>query len=237
MIHFNPFLKSGPASARGDDTLLPVEEQVRAWQKADKKMKWGIGARAFEGIGTPPEMTANELQLGSIGVALFYGFGDRGDGAADPVLSGKTAWECSIKTRRKDKVWQSHYIDFDRRDAFRLRPGAPSRPKGFYFGKVRTGKGSPPMTVNQARGFFDGVTGWGPEGFQFLCITHTHFPDMMSERKMPFMALSDYDVAPYGFNDFIDAPQLFSSNGILGLGIGNVDQQYPGFVIPTLVLV
>jgi hypothetical protein len=48
------------------------------------------------------------------------------------------------------------------------------------------------------------------------------------------MALADYDVAPYGFNDFYDAPQIFCSNQILGLGIGNVDRNYPLFGIPTL---
>ena len=38
----------------------------------------------------------------------------------------------------------------------------------------------------------------------------------------------------YGFNDFYDAPQIFCSNNILGLGIGNVDRNYPLFGIPTL---
>jgi hypothetical protein len=59
---------------------------------------------------------------------------------------------------------------------------------------------------------------------------------MMNERKTPFMALADYDVAPYGHNDFFDAVQLFCSNGILGLGIGNEDQIYPRFGVPTLHL-
>jgi hypothetical protein len=48
------------------------------------------------------------------------------------------------------------------------------------------------------------------------------------------MALADYDVAPHGFYDFFDVPQLFSSNRILGLGIGHVDQHYQGFGIPTI---
>jgi hypothetical protein len=90
------------------------------------------------------------------------------------------------------------------------------------------------MTVSQLRKRLGTVTGWGPEGFQFLTITHAHFADLMTERKIPFMALADYDVAPYGFNDFYDAPQLFCSNQILGLGIGNVDRNYPLFGIPTL---
>ena len=93
------------------------------------------------------------------------------------------------------------------------------------------------MAVSQVRGHLDSVTGYGPEGIQFLCVTHTHIPDMMSDRQIPFMALADYDIAPHGFNDFFDVPQLFSGNWILRLGIGNVDQNYPGFGIPTMIIV
>ena len=56
----------------------------------------------------------------------------------------------------------------------------------------------------------------------------------MNEGKMPFMALADYDVAPYGYNDFFDAAQIFCNNNVLGLGIGNMDQIYPLFGIPAL---
>lgn len=38
----------------------------------------------------------------------------------------------------------------------------------------------------------------------------------------------------YGFGDFFDALQPFCSNGILGLGIGNVNRNYPLFGIPRL---
>jgi hypothetical protein len=56
----------------------------------------------------------------------------------------------------------------------------------------------------------------------------------MNARKILFMAFADYDVASYGFNDFFDALQMFCSVDTLGLGIGNVDQNYPLFGIPTL---
>ncbi len=48
------------------------------------------------------------------------------------------------------------------------------------------------------------------------------------------MTFADYDVAPHGYNDFFDALQMFCSQCILGLGIGNVDCNYPLFGIPTL---
>lgn len=213
--------------------ILPLEEQINAWRTANKKMKWGIREEEFDGIGSPSGLTEDDVSHGFVGAALFYGFGDDGSGHADSVLSGKLAWHYACKHRRP-RVWQSPYINFDRPDSFRLRPGAPPRPRGFYFAKIQLGERFQRTTASQARRHFNSVTGCGPEGFQFLCITHIHFPDMMSERKTPFMALADYDVAPHGFNDFFDVPQLFSSNRVLGLGIGNVDQNYPGFGIPTL---
>lgn len=57
---------------------------------------------------------------------------------------------------------------------------------------------------------------------------------MMNLREIPFMAFADYDVAPHGFNDFYDALQMFCSNDTLGLGIGNVDKNYPLFGIPVI---
>ena len=68
----------------------------------------------------------------------------------------------------------------------------------------------------------------------FLTLTHRHFQKLMNDRKAPFMTLADYDVAPYGFHDFFDAAQMFCSNRVIGLGIGNVDHNYPLFGIPTL---
>lgn len=213
--------------------ILPLEEQISAWRGANNKMKWGIPEEEFESIGTPPSLTESDLTHGFAGAVLFYGFGDDGDGHADSVLSGKLAWEYARRQRRRG-LWQSPYINFDRPDCFRLRPGAPKRPRGFYFAKIQLGERFQRMTVSEARRRFDSFTGCGPEGFQFLCLTHAHFPDMMSERKKPFIALADYDVAPHGFSDFFDVPQLFSSNRVLGLGIGNIGQSYQGFGIPTV---
>jgi hypothetical protein len=51
---------------------------------------------------------------------------------------------------------------------------------------------------------------------------------------MPGMTLADYDVTLMGFNDFFKVPQIFCSNKKIGLGIGNVDHNYPPFGIPTL---
>jgi hypothetical protein len=179
-------------------------------------------------------MLSDEDRLqGFSGAVLFYGFGEDDCGNSNAVLSGQMAWEYACMLRKR-KTWQCEYVDFKKAEDIRLRPGAPGRPKGFYWAKLHPGERHINMTVSQLRKKLRTDTGCGPEGFQLLAVTHTHFADLMTARKMPFMALADYDVAPYGFNDFYDVPQLFCSNHILGLGIGNVDRNYPLFGIPTL---
>jgi hypothetical protein len=217
------------------DLILPVGKQIRAWRKANRKMGWGIRDKEFDHIEEPPPMTEADRRQGYIDAVLCYGFGDDGAGHADPVLSGKVAWEYAQKRWWK-KTWRCEYIDFDKADHIRLRPEAPPRPKGFYYAKFQLGEKLQRLTVSQARKNFRNETGLGPEGVQLLAITHKHFQDLMNERKIPLMALADYDVAPYGYNDFFDAAQMFCSEGILGLGIGNVDQNYPLFGIPTIRL-
>jgi hypothetical protein len=225
-----------PAPIR-DNSILPIKMQIKAWRKAIRKMGWAIGEEEFETIEPLwlPPMTAEDSRQGFIGSALFYGFGDDGAGGSDAVLSGKLAWEYAVKIR-KGKTWRCEYVDFNKPQDIRLRPDAPPRARGFYWAKIQPGAKFINMTVAQLRKRFETETGLGPEGFQFLCVTHPHFAELMSARQLPFMALADYDVAPYGFNDFFDAPQLFCSNQLLGLGIGNVDRNYPLFGIPTLRL-
>ena len=213
--------------------LLSIQEQIKAWRQSNRRMRWGIRKDEMDRIKTPPPITESDVKDGFIGAVLFYGFGDNGFGKSDPVLSGKLAWEFARK-KWWTETWQCEYIDFERTDNIRLRPDAPPRPKGFYFAKLRPGEKYQSLTVAQLRKHLHNETGCGPEGIQFLAITHRHFQKLMNNRKIPFMALADYEVAPYGHNDFFDAAQIFCSNHVLGLGIGNVDQNYPQFGIPTL---
>ena len=235
VLHFihNPFFKKSPPG-RGA-VILSVNEQIKAWRRAAQKMGWGIDNLEFEKLGRSSPLTDDDRMCGFIGIVLFYGFGADSRGHADAVLSGKIAWEYALKDR-KGKTWRCEYVDFSKPQDIRLRPAAPVRPRGFYYAKIRFDEKSKALTVSQVRKALTTDTGWGPEGFQFLAITHPHFADLMNERKIPFMALADYDVAPHGYNDFFDAPQLFCSNSKLGLGIGNVDRNYPLFGIPTLQL-
>lgn len=231
----NLFLKSQAQSL--DKCTLTFTEQINAWQKANRKMSWDIIHTEFERVeaSSPPVPTKDDRVWGFKDIVLFYGFGDDGQGNSDAVLSGKSAWEYAGKERKSD-IWQCEYINFSKPEDIRVRPGAPPRPNGFYYAKINSGQRNLNLTVTQVRKKLASDTGWGPEGLQFLAITHPHFADLMNQRKIPFMALADYDVAPYGYNDFFDAPQLFCSNKKLGLGIGNVDRNYPLFGIPTLQL-
>lgn len=212
---------------------MPLDYQIKAWHRANRKMGWGFQEQEFQEIPPPPDLTEEEQRQGFEGLVLFYGFGDDGRGNADSVLSGKKAWDYARKCRR-GRTWQCEYVRFDRTDYLRLRPAAPPRPRGFYYAALQPGAKFQALTANQVRRGLGQATGCGPEGIQFLAVTHPHVANMMNEREFPFMALIDYDVAPYGFEDFFDCPQIFCSTGVLGIGIGNVDRYYPSFGIPTL---
>jgi hypothetical protein len=228
---FNTFKIQKHKKATG--FLLPVNKQIRAWRKANRKMKWGIPEKEFADIEPAPPLSTRDHADGFIGNILSYGFGDDGEGNADAVLSGRFAWAFA-RRRRWTPTWQCRYIDFDKADHFRLRPEAPRRPKGFYFTRFRPGDAFLTFTVKKYLKTLSNETGCGPEGLQMIIITHPHVAKRMNQRQIAFMALADYDVAPYGFNDFFDCLQIFCSNDTLGLGIGNVEQNYPLFGIPTL---
>ena len=238
------FREKGGSISKGDfslkknlkiqsDLILPINRQIENWREANRKMSWGISDDEFNHIGSPPQITDKDKKDGFINIILSYGFGEDGLGNSDAVLSGQLAWEYAQKTMKK-KTWKCEYFDFDKPEHIRLRPNAPKRPKGFYFAKFQTGERYMNLKVSQLLDRLNGDTGCGPEGIQFLTITHTHFVDMMNERQIPFMAFADYDIAPYGHNDFFDAMQMFCSDDVLGLGIGNVNFNYRFFGIPIL---
>jgi hypothetical protein len=216
-------------------TFLSLEEQIDGWYRTNQKMAWGIKDVEFAKITAAPSpvLTDDDRNSGFNGIALFYGFGDDGLGNADSILSGKLAWEYAINCG-ESKTWQCGYIDFCKPNNIRLRYEAPARPKGFYYSKIHLGLKYQVMTVSQVRRQLKTDTGCGPEGLQLLSITHFHLAELMNKHQIPFMSLADYEVAPRGVNDFFDAPQIFCSDNRLGLGIGNVERNYPLFGIPTL---
>ncbi len=59
-------------------------------------------------------------------------------------------WKYACK-RKKGRTWQCEYVDFDKSDYIRLRPGAPPRPKDFYYSKFQSGNKYQVLTVSQYR--------------------------------------------------------------------------------------
>ena len=115
---------------KGDELILTLQEQIKAWRKANRKRGWNITQEEFDNLAMPPFIADREVNQGFIGTALFYGFGDDGSGHSDAVLSGKLAWDYGLK-RRNGETWQCEYIDFEKPEDIRLRPSAPPPPKGF----------------------------------------------------------------------------------------------------------
>ena len=201
---------SGPVPS---NPILPLKAQSAAWRKADRRMKWGMPGEDFDRILSAPDLSVEERADGFIGHILCYGFGCSTDGASDAVLSGRLAWEYACN-RRRGRVWQCEYAGFERPDDIRIRPEAPPRPRGFYHALFSPGVENQLKTVSGFRKQLRNGTGLGPEGFQLPGVTHPHLLDLMNERRFPFIALADYDIAPHGFNDFHESSQLFCSQNV-----------------------
>ena len=71
------------------DLILSLEEQTNAWYEVNQKMAWGIQDVEFEKLSASlsQKLTDDDRVFGYIGLALFYGFGDDGQGNADSALS------------------------------------------------------------------------------------------------------------------------------------------------------
>ena len=78
---------------KGGELILTLQEQIKAWHKANRKMGWNITQDEFDKQEIISSSTDSSVKQGFIGTALFYGFGDDGSGSSNAVLSGKLAWE------------------------------------------------------------------------------------------------------------------------------------------------
>jgi hypothetical protein len=238
-----PFLNCGDPGIGGFDMLfygkitghfLTIDRQIKHWRRANRKMGWKIPRDEFRRLEAMLSSMTFEDRQCLIGTVLCYGFGHDGDNGCDAVLSGRRAWQYAARLHGLD-TWQCQYLRLDQPEYIRLRPKAPVRPKGFYLADIRLPAKVQAFTVSQFRKrLSSGCTGLGPEGIQTFCITHPHLAMQMNAHMLPFIVLADYDVAPYGCYDFFDAVQIFCSNKTLGLGIGNIDRNYPLFGIAEM---
>ena len=113
------FRKTAKNPQRG---ILPLDKQVKAWRKANRKMNWGIGHVEFEAIGLEPALSPADHRDGFSGVILSYGFGDDGHGNSDTKLSSRCAWDFAVK-RRKPKTLAMRIHRFRTQRAFSSSTG------------------------------------------------------------------------------------------------------------------
>jgi len=212
-----------------------AESQIDAWQRANRRMQWNIPKDEFRSIPPAPILTDADLSKEFTRLVLFRGFGDDGRGYADTVLSGRLVWDL-IRKEFDGRLWKCEDLDFERSGCVRLRPGARQRPKGFYWGKVHAGSRYQTFSASEFRRLARAEAAFSHEGFQMIGVTHPHLITKFGGPDLPSMSLADYDVAPYGFGDYFDVPQLFCMKGVLALGLGHVERNYPAFGIPTVLL-
>jgi len=76
----------------------------------------------------------------------------------------------------------------------------------------------------------------GPEGIQFLAITHPHYVEKMNGEDIPNIDLPDYAVSPSGSGNFYGAPYLCFNRGTGRLYLSDrlVDDRSPKSGCATL---
>jgi len=172
---------------------------------------------------------------------LFYGFGDDGQGNADPFLTGHIFVAYLTKKYPSEK-WR--FVDFYppppdplRFDFYRpkiqLRDKAAARPKGFYVKTIlekdyESGIGSQHKALSPADVRKLSPWGWGPEGFEFLALEEAYVQLLLAS-KVPQFVLGDYAVSPYGTTDFSSTMLLGACRGKLELGVTNARDNIPKF--------
>src|SRR5579884_727635 len=188
------------------------EKQLQKWRELNDWIKKQFAKDAI------PEEAFKEIEPKLKGLTgksrLFYGFGDNGQGEADPFLTGHIF---ATYLTGKHHFEKSRFVDFYptppdpvRFDFYRpkikMRDGAAPRPKGFYIkellpkdyedGLGSTYKDQSPNDIRKHSPW-----GFGPEGFEFLAIEEGYLP-LLTEKKVPVYVLGDYSVSPYGQGDY-----------------------------------
>lgn len=216
-----------------------IETQLKRWND------WNVWIAGKFPEAHIPEIAFEEMpgKLGKISphAILFYGFGNDGNGQADPALSGHIAISYLIEKYPHE---MSRFVDFYppqpdpmRFDFYRpkvkMREGAAARPQGFYVKSLLSqdadsGVGTTYKALSPAEVRKMSPWGWGPEGFELLAL-HGDYTQSLVAGKVPMFVLGDYAIAPYGGNEFYSVPFLGSLHGKLEIGTTNVRDNIPKY--------
>lgn len=207
------------------------EKQLQKWRELNDWIKKQFAKDAI------PEEAFKQIEPKIKGLTsksrLFYGFGDNGQGQADPFLTGHIF---ATYLTGKHHLEKSRYVDFyptppdpSRFDFYRpkikMRDGAAPRPKGFYIKELlpkdyEEGIGSTykEQSPNEVRK--QSPWGFGPEGFEFLAVEEVYLP-LLAEKKVPVYVLGDYSVSPYGEGDFSSTMFIGAARDKVEIGCTN----------------
>lgn len=221
-------------------TLLSTpEQQLKNWQGLNEWIKKSFSKEAI----LDKAFSDFEPKLKGIGnqSRIFYGFGDSGEGHADPIRTGHI-FASYLVEKFPYEIWR--FVDFypsppdpSRFDYYRpqikLRDGAAPRPQGFYIKDLlpkdlEEGVGASFREKSPADVRKLSPWGWGPEGFQFLAVEEGYVK-LLLERKAPFFVLADYAISPYGDGDFSSTVFLGSDRDRLEIGVTNSRDNIPKF--------
>lgn len=226
---------------RVKETYLNPKQQLAKWKELNQWL-----AKAFSKEVIPESLFKDaeeklELEALSSQSRLFFGFGDDGNGNADPFLSGHLFVNYLVQKYPCEK-WR--FIDFYpappdpmRFDFYRpkikMRDGAAARPKGFYVKQILendylNGIGTEHKALSPADVRKLSPWGWGFEGFEFLALEDAYV-GLILKKDVGAFILSDYSVSPYGTTDFSSTMLVGHSRGKLELGMTNVRDNIPKF--------
>jgi len=221
------------------ETYLSPKQQYEKWRELNEWLKKAfpkevISEQSFKEMEQKLEGLSNQNRL-------FFGFGDDGQGNADPYLSGHLFVTYLVQKYSTEK-WR--FIDFYpappdpmRFDFYRpkikMRDGAANRPKGFYIKQILekdylNGIGAEHKNLSPADVRKLSPWGWGFEGFELLALEDAYVGLILKKNVGAFI-LSDYSVSPYGTPDFSSTMVIGHSRGKLELGMTNVRDNIPKF--------
>ena len=220
---------------------LSLEKQLQRWGELNEWLKKAFSKEAIPDGAFVDMLKKIENQNSVSQSRLFYGFGDDGQGNADPLWTGHI-FVTYLTEKYPNEKWR--FIDFyptepdpSQFDFYRpkvkMRSGSADRPKGFYIKDLlpkdfEEGVGTTFQKLSPADVRKLSMWGWGPEGFEFLAV-ESDYAKQVIENKVPMFVLADYSVSPYGEPDFSSTIFLGNCRGKLELGVTNVRDNIPKF--------